>query len=230
MNNDTPLSSSLLAVPENMQKRELPLSFTKEPQCSFSGEVFKEIDYILQLHRLGRLLCTLTEGHLAFFCREVEEITHGCATLHLNTQASLPPDIFSMLLLQFNDRHYGYLAIRCDETHHQPAISLFTAHMMAQAISCILHMLDHHLFLRSFGSADYRVETVTLTMQEQSVLSLLCQNQTREEIAETLSVSLPTVNTHLRHIYEKLTVHNEYDARILAFNTGLFSFLSTARH
>lgn len=61
------------------------------------------------------------------------------------------------------------------------------------------------------------------------MLSLMCQGYTEEEIAALLTVARATVNTHRQHIYEQLGVHNEYTARIAAFNLGLFSFLIPER-
>src|SRR5690242_9703482 len=51
-----------------------------------SSEDIKEVDYIVRLHKLGRLLCTLTEGHSEFLCQEVKAITQGRACLHLGAQ------------------------------------------------------------------------------------------------------------------------------------------------
>ncbi|HLG60929.1 MAG TPA: helix-turn-helix transcriptional regulator [Ktedonosporobacter sp.] len=195
-----------------------------------SSKDVQEIDYIMHLHKLGRLLCTLTEKHIEFLCQEVKAITQGRIRLHLGTQVVPSSDVFSILLLQFNSIKYGYLALMRDATHlDQPAIPLLTAHIIAQDISCILHMLDQHLFLQSFGKTSEGWPTINLTRREQNVLSLMCQGYTEEEIAALLTVSRATVNTHRQHIYEQLGVHNEYTARIAAFNLGLFSFLIPER-
>ncbi|HEU5229076.1 MAG TPA: LuxR C-terminal-related transcriptional regulator [Ktedonobacteraceae bacterium] len=184
----------------------------------------------MRLHKLGRLLCTLTEKHSEFLCQEVKAITQGRARLHLGAPAVSSSHIFSILPLQFNSFKYGHLSLMRDETDpDQPAIPLLTAHMIAQAISCILHMLDQHLFLQSFGQTNEVWTTINLTKREQNVLSLMCQGYTEEEIAELLTVSRATVNTHRQHIYEQLGVHNEYSARIAAFKLGLFSFLAPER-
>jgi DNA-binding NarL/FixJ family response regulator len=51
-----------------------------------------------------------------------------------------------------------------------------------------------------------------LSPKERSVLVLLTKGFLYKEIAESLSVSVPTVNTHIRHIYEKLQVQSRSQA------------------
>jgi DNA-binding NarL/FixJ family response regulator len=51
-----------------------------------------------------------------------------------------------------------------------------------------------------------------LSPREQSVLALLAKGSTYKEIAEDLGVSVPTVDTYIRRIYEKLQVHSRSEA------------------
>ncbi len=51
-----------------------------------------------------------------------------------------------------------------------------------------------------------------LSPREQSVLSLLTKGYLYKEIAEKLGISVPTVNTYIRRIYEKLQVHSRSQA------------------
>ena len=51
-----------------------------------------------------------------------------------------------------------------------------------------------------------------LSPREQSVLELLTQGYLYKEIAESLGVSVPTVATHIRRIYEKLQVRSRSEA------------------
>ncbi len=52
----------------------------------------------------------------------------------------------------------------------------------------------------------------TLSPREQSVLALLTKGYLYKEIAESLGVSVPTVATHIRRIYEKLHVRSRSQA------------------
>jgi len=56
-----------------------------------------------------------------------------------------------------------------------------------------------------------------LTARERDVLALVADGRSNREIASLLSVSLPTVKTHLSHIYAKLGARNRDDALGRAF-------------
>ncbi|HEY7418021.1 MAG TPA: LuxR C-terminal-related transcriptional regulator, partial [Ktedonobacteraceae bacterium] len=55
-----------------------------------------------------------------------------------------------------------------------------------------------------------------LTMQEQRVLRLFLAGLSKPEIAQELVVSINTIKTHLRHIYQKLNVTSRAEARDVA--------------
>lgn len=58
------------------------------------------------------------------------------------------------------------------------------------------------------------VKIEQLTQREEEVLALLAKGCLSKEIARQLSVSVETVNTHLKHIYEKLHVRSRTEAVI----------------
>ena len=53
---------------------------------------------------------------------------------------------------------------------------------------------------------------IKITPRDEQVLKLLVEGCSNKEIASLLSLSLETVRTHLRHIYEKLHVHSRTEA------------------
>ena len=57
-----------------------------------------------------------------------------------------------------------------------------------------------------------RVEVEGLTPREREVLDLLAGGFFYKEITETLGISISTVNTHVRRIYEKIHVHSRAQA------------------
>jgi ATP/maltotriose-dependent transcriptional regulator MalT len=60
-----------------------------------------------------------------------------------------------------------------------------------------------------------------LTQREREVLSLVAAKMSDKEIAESLSISLNTVKTHLRNILSKLHVNSRREAARLARSKGL---------
>jgi DNA-binding NarL/FixJ family response regulator len=55
-------------------------------------------------------------------------------------------------------------------------------------------------------------EDAHLTTREEEVLRLLAKGRRSKEIADELGVGIGTVNTHVRHIYEKLHVRSRAEA------------------
>jgi len=54
--------------------------------------------------------------------------------------------------------------------------------------------------------------TARLTKREEELLSCLCEGYSDKDIADKLSITIPTVRTHLTHIYEKLRVQSRTEA------------------
>jgi DNA-binding NarL/FixJ family response regulator len=54
----------------------------------------------------------------------------------------------------------------------------------------------------------------SLTLREQEVLQLLAKGRLQKNIATTLGISVNTLRTHLRSIYEKLHVHSRSEAML----------------
>jgi DNA-binding NarL/FixJ family response regulator len=61
-----------------------------------------------------------------------------------------------------------------------------------------------------------------LTEREEEVLKLMVRGLIKKEIADALAVSYHTIDTHLRHIYQKMRVHNRTGAVAKAVKKGLF--------
>lgn len=55
-------------------------------------------------------------------------------------------------------------------------------------------------------------EKYDLTDRERAVLDLLAKGYMYKQVAEHLHISMDTVRTHIRHIYEKLQVHSRTEA------------------
>ncbi|GAB4442222.1 MAG: response regulator transcription factor [Anaerolineae bacterium] len=92
------------------------------------------------------------------------------------------------------------------------------------------HLLDRELLQMALTPLQNEVEvgpeptelpTAPLSERELEVLRLIVHGLSNEAIAVTLSVSLPTVKTHVRHIFEKLGVSDRTQAAVWAVRRGL---------
>ncbi|MGN6424389.1 MAG: helix-turn-helix transcriptional regulator [Asticcacaulis sp.] len=73
------------------------------------------------------------------------------------------------------------------------------------------------LAVRGQGSAD----CVFLTPKESEILCFVANGCTDDDIADKLSISRNTVDTHLRHIFHKLDVNSRVAASVKAITAGL---------
>ena len=59
-----------------------------------------------------------------------------------------------------------------------------------------------------------------LTAREEEILALLAQGYRYREIGEELFISIDTVRTHIRHIYEKMHVRSRAEATLKYLGRG----------
>jgi len=62
-----------------------------------------------------------------------------------------------------------------------------------------------------------------LTDREREILQLVAEGQTNKEIANSLSVSLYTVDTHRTHILQKLNLHSVPELILYAVRKGIIA-------
>lgn len=95
----------------------------------------------------------------------------------------------------------------------------------ATALKAVVGQLAHHKpGVVDGADAPYEI----LSTRELEVLHLLCQGRSDKEIAQTLYLSVRTVNSHLSHIYAKLGVGTRTEAMHVAFQHGLVNVTTTA--
>ena len=78
--------------------------------------------------------------------------------------------------------------------------------------------------LASTGAACASEEGVQLTRRESAILELIARGDSYAEVAQILSVSVGTVQTHVKNIYAKLSVHSRGEAVYEAQRRGLLQF------
>lgn len=69
--------------------------------------------------------------------------------------------------------------------------------------------------------AEPLITTTNLTKREAAILDLIAQGDSYGEVAKLLSVSVGTVQTHIKNIYGKLAVHSRGEAVFEAHRRGL---------
>jgi DNA-binding NarL/FixJ family response regulator len=74
---------------------------------------------------------------------------------------------------------------------------------------------------RSAPIAVDSIPTATLTKREAAILDLIARGDSYGEVAKMLSVSVGTVQTHIKNIYGKLAVHSRGEAVFEAHRRGL---------
>jgi DNA-binding CsgD family transcriptional regulator len=73
----------------------------------------------------------------------------------------------------------------------------------------------------SMQGSDKQKEFIDLSAREKEVLALLVKGKSYKAIASACFISVDTVSTHVRHIYEKLHVHSKSEAVAKAINQKL---------
>lgn len=77
--------------------------------------------------------------------------------------------------------------------------------------------------LKSLQSRMPKAEaTKLISERELEILTLLADGLVKKEIGDHLKIAYPTVDSHVRHIYEKLNVRNAPSAVSMAHRLGIF--------
>lgn len=134
--------------------------------------------------------------------------------------AATPPLV--LLLLAVNQRAAlaDLLTLECDGI----VARAMPAEEILGAVAKLLageRVIDPAVLGDDTSIEDEPSDASALTTREREVLELLSTGHSNREIASTLFVSLPTVKTHLAHIYAKLNARNRNEALGRAVALGL---------
>jgi DNA-binding NarL/FixJ family response regulator len=72
-------------------------------------------------------------------------------------------------------------------------------------------------------AAEQPVEPITLTQREKDILKAVIDGRSNKEISDALFISIETVKSHVKSIYQKLQVRNRVDATLIAMKRKLLS-------
>ena len=122
----------------------------------------------------------------------------------------------------------GYLGKRADGRDLIRAIRALSRGELvlgAHILQAVINQLAQHQ-PGTLGADELPHEV--LSARELEVLRLLCQGHTDKEIAQTLYLSVRTVNSHVSHVYAKLGVGTRTEAMHVALERRLVDLTTTA--
>ncbi len=127
------------------------------------------------------------------------------------------PDVQAMMLTVYEDDDYVFEALRSGATGY--VLKTTPPHELLESIR-LLHAGGSPMssgIARRVVEAFHRPPLVAedeqpLTPRETEILELLVQGFRYREIAEQLFISIDTVRTHVRHVYEKMHVRSRAEA------------------
>lgn len=97
---------------------------------------------------------------------------------------------------------------------------------LASEISALIYQTNDPLpqtYLRAFGTYNVITSIRGLNPREREILQLVAQDLTDNQIGNYLSISVRTVNNHLRQIYAKLGARTRLGAVVIGISEGIIS-------
>ncbi len=146
------------------------------------------------------------------------------ATRHLLADAAAPPKV--VVITTFENDDYVTAALSAGASgfvlKRRPVPQIAEAVRVVAAGETILFpsALRRMVAARPLGSAD-ALPNAALTGREEEVLRLMATGLSNPEIAESLTVSLETVKTHVGNVLTKLGAQNRTHAVVIAYESGL---------
>lgn len=128
----------------------------------------------------------------------------------------LCPELLCLILTTYDDQPIIFDALKAGACGYllkrTPPAEIVTAIQQARDGGSPMSPHVARQVVSFFHSTPPPESTAGLTEREHTVLRRLAQGLLYKEIADELSISLDTVRSHLRKIYEKLHVHSRHDA------------------
>jgi len=207
----------------------------EERFMELSFEHWNSRDYMHMLHQLlsvGEAL--LEQGHdvCHHLCLEVSQITFQQAYFFsegetvVSSSAQFSPTLATRFPVQFEQITYGTLFVVHDQNRH-PVLPWPVAQTLASLCGCILYTAEQSWVMRqALHTQRHDLPPVTrasFTKQQLTVLHLMYQGYSQEQIAARLHIAKSTLQKHRLAIYHRLGVRDEYEAILAVHLLRLFS-------
>jgi len=131
------------------------------------------------------------------------------------------PHILCLILTTYEDSIRIFDALKAGASGYllkrAPAEEIVTAIVQVHAGGSPMSPQIARQVVSFFHRQSARSEFETLSERENEVLRLLAEGSMYKEIAHRLNISVDTVRTHVRKIYEKLHVHSRTEAVLKFF-------------
>ena len=147
-----------------------------------------------------------------------------------STSSAHPPRV--LILTTFDLDEYVFEALQAGASgfalKSRPLDELLAAIRVVAAGDALLAPSVTRRLISHFANRDRRSSARSRTMdlltdREREVLVLVAHGLTNSEIADSLSVSLPTVKTHVSRILTKLEARDRTQLVVIAYESGLVS-------
>jgi DNA-binding NarL/FixJ family response regulator len=136
----------------------------------------------------------------------------------------LHPDLAIIILTVFEDSENVLNAIKAGASGYllkkHISLKLFDAINEVMGGGAPMSPTVARLVINSMQRPNY-VNQYNLTQREKEILNSLSQGNSYKMIAVDFKISIETVRTHIKRIYEKLHVHSQTEAVSKAINEGL---------
>lgn len=181
------------------------------------------------LPAVGNIVCTHTYERAEDFLKEFERLLvdvvlmditlpGGMTGIQAVRQAKpLRPEVQFLMCTSHNDAERTFDALCAGATGY--ILKTARPDQVAQAVADIhaggspMSPEIARMVVSSFPNKNQNQNLLgTLTTREQEIVHALAKGQTYQEIADGLFISIETVRTYLRKIYEKLQVHSKVEA------------------
>lgn len=145
------------------------------------------------------------------------QLNLGCGLHCMQQIKSVCPEIQFIVTTVLEDAEKVFESLKCGATGYILKGStmddyLHAIRVVASGGSSLSPSIARKLVNHFGGGQTAMQHAYDLTERERAVLELLSKGYMYKQVAEQLHVSMDTVRTHIRHIYEKLQVHSRTEA------------------